>query len=979
MSEHAKTIINILLIVILLMSFTSPAMAQTDTNPSQTQIIRTTSNSITFKVNFPVNQLAIQESQFENRTYTTVTLPGYSTESEPGAPQLPLQTEVLGVPFDSEISISVTPGEEKTQKINAPVLPVASESVERGVEQSVSDDWSDLITTKVLAASPDYYEGNKKFPGSYYEITNNAVMRSQRLVSIALFPVQYDPGKNELVVVDSLTVTLEFTNSSLASQGSNRIESDVYEQFFQDNLLNYEQAKAWRKDPSSQSTLTQTPWSPPDPGWRIKIRETGIYYLTFTEMETAGIPINSIDPDTIKMFYLGEEIAINLVDGEGIYFYGEGIDSKYTRDNVYWLTYGGDPGLRMQTIDGTPTEAPVPASYLTREHFEQDQNYRSEAEGPDELDHFFWNYVYRADTTVDPKFTYNLNLDKRYEGELTITLFLIGYQQYLSGFPDHRAGVLINGTQVADASWYGYDSLQIEAEVSSELLLPGGNTLEVTALPTNGLYDLFFIDWIEVEYERTFKAVSNQLNVSFSEPGAWKFVFEKFTNSSVDVFDISNPILPVVIENVQVDADSGTYSATFSDNIDQKAAYFAVTEASYLSVQGIEADNPSSLASATNGADYLMISHQTFLVAAASLQSHKTEQGLRSQLIDVQDIYDEFGYGIIDVNAIRNFIAFAYENWAAPAPSFVLLIGDGNFDPKNNLNYGRTSYVPPFLATIDPTIGETAADNRYAAVVGEDTLPDLMLGRLSVNSVAEAQALISKIIAYESNPLEGNWNLRILAVTSSLEPGAHYPHLSESLLQDYFPSTPYHAEKVYWKWTHEDLGAARAAILNEFNNGVFLVNYIGHGAYTYWGERVAPFEKIFGVSDLPALLPQTKLPIILAMTCMEGWYISPRPYSHNYEALGEVITRTAGKGAIASWSPTGWGRVIGHDFLDRGFFKAVYQDGASIIGQATNAGLLNLWATGQDLDQLDTFLLFGDPALQLQISPVKLYLPLIVK
>src|SRR5690606_15872536 len=78
--------------------------------------------------------------------------------------------------------------------------------------------------------------------------------------------------------------------------------------------------------------------------------------------------------------------------------------------------------------------------------------------------------------------------------------------------------------------------------------------------------------------------------------------------------------------------------------------------------------------------------------------------------------------------------------------------------------------------------------------------------------------------------------------------------------------------------------------------------------------------------------------------------------------------RTNGKGAVASWSPTGWGSVNGHDFLDRGFFKAIYQEGTNIISQATNTGLLNLWATGDNLDLLDTFLLFGDPAMQLPLS-----------
>ena len=74
------------------------------------------------------------------------------------------------------------------------------------------------------------------------------------------------------------------------------------------------------------------------------------------------------------------------------------------------------------------------------------------------------------------------------------------------------------------------------------------------------------------------------------------------------------------------------------------------------------------------------------------------------------------------------------------------------------------------------------------------------------------------------------------------------------------------------------------------------------------------------------------------------------------------MTRADGKGAVASWSPTGLGVSTGHEYLDRGFFQAVFQDGVRTLGEATTAGKLKLWATGGNLDLLDTYLLFGDPA-----------------
>ncbi len=966
MSKSTKCLVTFLSLIILIVSQLSPIKAQANRNFPKILINSPSNNAITFEINVPIEEMVVELIQSQNQNFSNLYLPGFSTLSQAGAPQLPYLTEILGVPFDSEIHVSVIPGNKITKRLEAPVLPAISENVEWDLKSQLSGLWGEPIITNSVEADPAIYQNNAIFPGELGKITNDAVLRSQRLVSIALYPIQYDPLSNELVMYDRLMVTVEISGVTSNKQGAVSEEAPVFERFFHDNLLNYEQAKIWREnhpaDSANISTTAQTPWAPPDPGWRIKVRETGFYKLTFPELLAAGVPIDTININTLKIIHLGEEIAIKVIPGEAVVFYGESIDSKYTSDNVYWLTYGGEAGLRMETTDGSPTAADVPESFSSMEHIEEDRFYRSMVAGDDDLDRYLWNYIYRNDNTDPPtniKFNYNIDLQDRLAGNLTLKIQLIGYLQEFSINPDHRAAISINGTQVSEVSWEGFSNILMEVEVPSNLLVLGNNALEITALHTGHTEDLFFVDWLEVEYEKKFASESDILQFSYTISGEWNFVITEFMNAAIDIFDISDRNSPQWIDDALITDNDGLFSAEFSDNLSGPKRYFAVDGIGYLTVDAIEADNPSTLALESDGADYLMISHSNFLTAAARLQAQKTTQGLNTVLIDVQDIYDEFGYGITDVYAIRSFIAYAYEHSAS---SYVLLIGDGHFDPKNNEGYGRKSYIPPFLAKIDPKIGETAADNRYAAVAGNDTLPDLMLGRLSVNTTAEAQSIISKIITYETNPPEGDWKRQILAVTDNRDT-AHFPLISESLLQDYFPSEPFEATKVYWLWTHTVLSEARADIQNALNQGRFLVNYIGHAGYSLWAD-----EGLFTTTDIANLQPQDKLPVILAMTCLEGYFISPYLYASGWEAMGEVITRTEGKGAVASWSPTGWGSVYGHDALDRGFFKAVYQDGANVLSSAINSGILNLWATGNNLDLLDTFLLFGDPALQMSLS-----------
>ena len=120
------------------------------------------------------------------------------------------------------------------------------------------------------------------------------------------------------------------------------------------------------------------------------------------------------------------------------------------------------------------------------------------------------------------------------------------------------------------------------------------------------------------------------------------------------------------------------------------------------------------------------------------------------------------------------------------------------------------SYIPPYLAPVDPWIGETAADNRYVTLVGADTLPDMMLGRLSVNSAAEASAFVNKIVAYEQNPVPGDWQQQVLAVADNADSAGDFAQMSDDLLACCLPA-PYQdqAEKVYYGVTHTTVAEAQ--------------------------------------------------------------------------------------------------------------------------------------------------------------------------
>ena len=267
-------------------------------------------------------------------------------------------------------------------------------------------------------------------------------------------------------------------------------------------------------------------------------------------------------------------------------------------------------------------------------------------------------------------------------------------------------------------------------------------------------------------------------------------------------------------------------------------------------------------------------------------------------------------------------------------------------------------------ATLDSTpLGGYCLEDatyRFTGTLGDtDTPPETVL---------LAYARLAEYMAAVDDENEKPW-LRS-------ESEGDYAAFSDILLECCL-TEPYQATKVYYEVTHSTVDDARTAILCGINAGALIVNYVGHGATNLWAH-----EGLFKNTDVGGLTNGGKLPVILPMTCLDGYYIYPH-VDTIYSALGEVVTRAEGKGAVASWSPTGLGVATGHKYLDQGFFDAVFRDldGSLTLGQATTAGKLTLWASGSNLDLIDTYLLFGDPAMELTVVPAvePVYLPIILR
>ena len=906
----------------------------------------------------------IVQENVERKLYSRLEVNGYGTTDTPGHTRLPVKGTMVGIPTWAEVTLNVLDTETYMLADRYFLSTVPSPILE--MEPSADFQYQSMaLTYEEEAYSQDYF-----LPTPAAELVATGFIGSQRVAVVRFHPFQYNPSSGELLHLRSILVRLDFNQENTQSHMSNTTVGErPFESLLQDSLLNYKTAKEWRFGPQPSTPYGITAFQNQS-GYKIKVADDGIYQVTYADLQAVGIPVDSLDPKTFQCYNQGSEIAIyvagesdNSFDpGDHILFYGQKITTRFTDINIYWLKWGEAIGLRMSTIDGSPGgTGTVPTFFHTTLRVEDDQLYRSDlTSGPDN-DHWYWKFVLAASpTSVDHsaivKYPYLPQPPEPISA--TVRGLFNGYD----ASPQHHTYVYINGYYIDDAYWASQDEYTFEVDIPQSYLVEGSNTITVeTPLDSGITLESFFINWFEIDYYREYSAEDDILFFDGDVAGTWEYQLKSFTTNALEAFDITIPSNPIRILNTDISIDESAYRLTFEHSITTEHHYVAMSTAQRLSPLSIEQDNASNLRAAVNGADYIIITHDDFSASLQPLITHRTAQGLRTVLVDVEDVYDEFSHGVFYPEALRDFLSYTYASWTPPAPSYVLLVGDGHYDFKDILGRGEPNFIPPFLAYVDPWMGEVPADNRYVCIVGSDNLPDMYIGRLPVKTVAETDEMVSKILNYEQSPPGGDWNLKVLLIAdNSPDPAGDFYNFADSIAENYLP-TPYMSDKIYYGLTHATQASAKSAIIDAINEGRLLVSYIGHSTVQFWAG-----EKLFEIGDIDSLSNDGWLPFMVPMTCLDGYFINPSPAGNDLSSLGESIARATGGGAIASWSPTGLGVLAGHDFLNQGLYDAIFVDYISQLGAATTKAKLHLYQnTGGYRDLIDTYVLFGDPALEL--------------
>lgn len=413
---------------------------------------------------------------------------------------------------------------------------------------------------------------------------------------------------------------------------------------------------------------------------------------------------------------------------------------------------------------------------------------------------------------------------------------------------------------------------------------------------------------------------------------------------------------PAIVSDTIYTSNDESFHIRFADHFKRGDRYLiSATDSSRVPVSIFKVES-SNLSDESNRADYIMICHPVFREVAQKVSDFWTDQGLSTMIVDVEDIYDEFNYGIKHPIALKNFLQYAYRNWSPPAPTYVLLIGDASWDPKMN---SATSMKKDFI----PTYGNPVSDHWFVCLDGEDDmLADLFIGRLPIESVEQGLNYLDKIKTYVNLP-SAAWKKHMLFINGGFDDTeqAIFGAQTDRIVSEYITPPPASIVPTIVSKELDGLyeGEKREDITRGINDGQLWVNFIGHGGSGTW-ELMFHDEQVFQLQN------HEKMPFVTSLTCHTGRFANPEITN-----FGEHFVLTPGTGAIGFMGSSGWGFVAEDEQFARRLFKSVFVDTVQGFGAAMSLAKLRLWTeSGQSVATKSVvyqYSLLGDPALNLSL------------
>ncbi|MGZ5242482.1 MAG: putative type IX secretion system sortase PorU2 [Bacteroidia bacterium] len=740
------------------------------------------------------------------------------------------------------------------------------------------------------------------------------------------------------------------------------------------------------------------------PYWKIKVGQDGVYRLNYNDLKAAGVDVDGQEPNFYQLFYRGQQIPI--------YVHGE---SDSTFNNTDFIEFYGrkNDGALDSLLYAKPSDQSHPyystytdtsAYFLIWGYFDEplrikDYNFNAAAVATNIIQEqklTYFNEVYQDGAQIIPKdnfYTseYTLNegwqtkdISRGNQRDVVITTenadntsstkpvleFRINSRSDVwNATPDHNLIVSVKSNSGTFREVYNetYDGFKANiASIPLEWSDLGTNiTVRVRSNGVGTNADIHTIAYVRVKYPKKL-TVTAQVNKVFENTHATADTAITFRFAKPKTFNADNIILLDITNgfranpSVNFTADTVSYSIK---NTGLVTKYFLFDSTSVISGLSL---NPVTFNQIDLSEDYnyLLITHKVFANAAQQYKSYKESRSINDSvkfkvlMMDVEDLYDQFSYGVKHPASIQNFNMYVYKKQAV-APKYLLLLGKG-YEIRTVRAKAAEDYVP--------TIGQPAAELLYVAGIDNNftgydlTLyPNIAVGRIAARTEEEALIYLNKLKAYDSVP-KALWKKEMIHVGGGMELSVQ--NLSKNYLNGVkkIAEGPYLGARVhsYFAETSDPVNRDKKAVIQaKIESGIGMLTYFGHASGIQLGVEFA---------DPNTLKNTDKYPIMYLNGCNVGNPALPNVAQSDLYLFGKE------KGAV-SWLSHTNATYTGtlYDQMRKFYTQMATKSYSGSIGDAWKESLKLVTASAELRAASYSWTIQGDPSLSFPHLPLPDY------
>lgn len=687
---------------------------------------------------------------------------------------------------------------------------------------------------------------------------------------------------------------------------------------------------------SSSSVFATGDW------YKVAVDKSGIYKLDYDYFRDLGMPVGIINPNTIQTYGFGgmlpernsntkymdiPEVSLKFVgDANGVfesgeYFlaYLEGPDKLqyngifdiekniYSDKSYYFITHSQTAGKRLPT-KSTFTSYDFEYNYYDFLH-------KHEVE--------LYNYIHSGREWVgeslveNPNLSFNIdipalvpNTDVSVEGRvqgsnIRATTCKVSFNGNERNYrlAERQAGLDFNMIMVK--SFY-FNDLQNSDAIGSKYNITFNYA---DAIPSNSTS----LDYFQISAKALLALNTGTKSLSFRNQDAIGNPFSKFslstTKSNVEVWDITS------IEHVaNIPLEGVAEGYTFIDSTAQYSEYIAIDLNENFETPTIVGKIENQNLHGLQVPDLLIVVYPGFKQEAERLAHfRRAHDGYAVQVVTVDKVYNEFSSGAQDISAIRNLAKYYY-NINPQKMKWMLLFGACSYDYKDRID-NNINLVPIYETPISDHLILSYQSDDYFGLLDPDEgstlirgMMDIGIGRFPVRNLVEAKEMVDKVIHYSSSKsLYNKWKNNLTFVADDGDANLHLNSTEQIIEEVLYYNKAVKINKLYLGLfpevptaTGQSSPVMTKRLMEEINNGTFLLNYSGHGREIGWaGENILTLQQITGLTNYDRLF------FMITATCEFGRYDDPNVFSSIQQAIlnprgGAIATIGATRPAYAS-------------------------------------------------------------------------------